>query len=81
MSVIENHISGNFNKFFSQSSDRKMYGLSKDGLVPFADKDAIKNCSTVFQAFSSRSLSLCNLYFLFHNGKDISAIPPLTTST
>ena len=52
-----------------------MYGLSMTWSL-IVHNATIKNCSTVLQAFSSRFLSLflCILYFLFHEGKDTSAI-------
>ena len=71
--MIENHISGNlYNELFSESSEEKMYGISKYGLVPIVHKYTIKNCSSVSQAFFSRSL--CILYFLFHKNQGTSAI-------
>ena len=80
MSVIENHISGNFNEFFSQSSEEKCMAFQRMAWSLLLIKMLLKTAQLSSKHFPP-GLSLCNLYFLFHNGKDISAIPPLTTST
>ena len=59
--MIGNRISGDmYNELFRESNQHK---------------NAIKNCPIALQTFSFLSLSLCILYFLFHKGKDTSAIP------
>ena len=56
--MVENHISGNlYNEFFSESNKEKTMALS---LIVY--RNTIKNCSTVLQAFSFRSLSLYHLF-------------------
>ena len=59
--MIGNRISGDmYNELFRESNQHK---------------NAIKNCPIALQTFSFLSLSLCILYFLFHKGKDTSAVP------
>ena len=74
MSVIENRISGYlYNKVFSESNEEKCTVFQKSmAYSVIVHKNTIKNCSTALQGFSFRSLLL---YFLFHKGKDTSAIP------
>ena len=41
-------------------------------------KNTIKNCPTALETYFPSGLSLCIFYFLFHKGKDTSAIPQLS---
>ena len=61
--MIDNHISGNsYNESFSESSEEKFTAFQSMVWSPIVHKNTIKNCSTVPQAFSSRSLSLYPLF-------------------
>ena len=78
MSMIVNHISGYlYNEIFSKSNEEKCTVFQSMAWSFIVHKNPIENCSAALQAFSFRSLSLslCILYFLFHKGKDTSAIP------
>ena len=71
--MIKNHISGNlYNELFSKSSEEKCMASSR-----IVHKNAIKNCSAVLQQSKHfpPCISLGNLCFPFHKGKDTSAIP------
>ena len=75
----ENHISGNmYNEIFSESSEEKCAAFQSMGRFLIVHKKTFKTCSTILQAFSSRSLSLYPfaLFFccFFHKGKATSAI-------
>ena len=79
MSMTENRISSYlYNKRFSESNEEKCTAFPSIAWSLIVHKNAIKNCSTVLQAFSFRSLSLHILYFLFHKGKNTSAIHQLS---
>ena len=76
MSVIENHISSNLcNELLAKVV--KKHVPPKYRLVPIVHSNTIKNCSTILQAFSSRSLSLSSFvsFIFFHKGKDTSEVP------
>ena len=76
MLVIENWISDYlYHEIFSKSNEEKRTAFQSMTSSLILYKNTIKNCSTILQAFSFRSLSLCALYFLFHKGKDNSGIP------
>ena len=76
--MVENHISGNqYSEHFCESSKEKCTAFLSmawplESLI--VHENTIKTYSTILQAFSSRFLSLCILHFLFHKGKNTSAI-------
>ena len=73
--MIGNRILGYLhNERFSKSNEEKRMAFQNMTWSLIIHKNTIKNCSTVLQAFSLRSLSLCVLYFPFHKDKGISAI-------
>ena len=60
---VENYISSNlYNETFSESSEEKCVAFESMALSLIVHKIFIKNCSTVLQAFSSRSVSLHPLF-------------------
>ena len=74
--MIENRVSGYlYNELFSESNKEKCTVFQSMAWYFIVHKNTIKNCSTALQVFSFPSLSFCILYFLFHKGKDTSAIP------
>ena len=74
--MIANRISGYlYNELFSKSNEEKCTAFQSMAWSITVHKNNIKTCSTAHQAFSSWSLSLCILFFLFHKGKDTSGIP------
>ena len=76
LSMIENHISGYlYNELFSESNEEKCTAFQRMAWSLILNKNPIKNCSTILQAFSFRSLSLCILYFFFHKDKVTSSVP------
>ena len=63
LSMIENRISGNLcNDRFSKGSEEKSTAIPSMAWSLIVHKNTIKNCSTVLQAFFSRSLSLYPLF-------------------
>ena len=74
--MIENRISGyQYNELFSKSNEEKCTVFQSMAWSLIVHENPIKNSSTALQAFSFRTLSFCVLYFLFHKGRDTSAIP------
>ena len=62
----ENHISGNmYNELFSESSEEKCTAFQSMARFLIVHKKTFKTCSTILQAFSSRSLSLSLSLSLF----------------
>ena len=60
MSMIENHISGNlYNERFSKSSEEKCAVVQSTAWSLIVHKMLLKTTQLFLQAFSSRSLSLC----------------------
>ena len=58
--MIENHISGNlYNERFSKSSEEKCAVVQSTAWSLFVHKMLLKTTQLLLQAFSSRSLSLC----------------------
>ena len=63
MSVIESRISGYlYNELYSECNEKKCTAFQSMTWSLIVHKYAIKNCSTVPQAFSFRSLSLYPLF-------------------
>ena len=74
--MIKNRISGYlYNELSSESNEKKSTAFQSMAWSLNVHKNTIKNCSTGLQTLSFRSISFCILYFLFHKGKDTSAIP------
>ena len=73
--MIENCVSGYlYNELFSESNEEKCTPFQRMAWSLIVRKNPIKNCSTAPKNFPSGP-SLCILYFIFHKGKDTSAVP------
>ena len=73
--MIEDRISGYlYDKRFSEINEEKCAAFQSMAWSLIVHQNTIRNCSTALKAFSS-GVSLYIFYFLFHKGKDTSAIP------
>ena len=70
--MVENRVSGYLcNELFSESNEEKCTAVQSMALFI---KILLKTTQLLSKHFPS-GLSLCIIYFLFHKGKDTSAIP------
>ena len=73
--MIENLISGYlYNELFSKSNEEKLRPF-KVWLGPLLFIKTLLKFAQLLSKHFPCGLSLCMLYFLFHKGKDTSAIP------
>ena len=68
--MVENRISGYlYNELFSESNEEKVW------LCPLLFIKILLKIAQLFSKHFPSDLSLCIIYFLFHKGRDTSAIP------
>ena len=76
VSIIEDRISSYlYNELFSKINEEKCRAFQNMACFLIVYKNTIRSCPTTLQAFPFRSISLYPFFFLFHKGKDTSAIP------
>ena len=75
VSMIENRISGYlYNELFSESNEEKCTAFQRMVCSLIVHKNTIKT-GQLLSKYLPSGLSLCILCFLFHKGKDTSAVP------